>query len=270
VSAPERARSLALGIPPSVTRADFVAGCLVALAGPAQSSGVRGVWADVSLTREGTALLTPFTVTIVLHNATGHVVPLIFPTTDLFRIDVLRDNVPVWSSVNGHRPIPITRQIDVAPGALRLAAMIVDSTTVDRHAFEPGRYVVRVAMLGTDFATVVDKPIVFDPPATVAQAIAAKSGLVITIAGEPYDDGGVPWLRDESGSIRLSQHLGLRPTGIYVVRGFLDAIGDQRVFDVGRSAPAFDNAPGAEPPLPQRPQLQRNNRPLSTSPPPKP
>jgi hypothetical protein len=174
-------------------------------------------------------------------------VQLVFPTADLYRIDVLRDDAPVWSSLNGHKPIPITRQIDLAPGALRLAAQIVDSTTVDRRAFAPGRYVVRVAMLGTNFGTVVDKRIVFDPPATVAAALAAKPNEVITIAGEPYLDGETPHLRDATGSIRLSRALGLRPTGIYVVRGFLDAQGDERVFDVGRSAPAFDNVPGATP-----------------------
>jgi hypothetical protein len=31
------------------------------------------------------------------------------------------------------------------------------------------------------------------------------------------------------------------------VRGFLDALGDERVFDVGRSAPAFENAPSPAP-----------------------
>ncbi|HTW84392.1 MAG TPA: hypothetical protein VMD91_10020 [Candidatus Sulfotelmatobacter sp.] len=225
-----------------MTRAGFLAGGALAFVAP-RPSATRGVTAEVTLTREGTALLTPFTVTIVLHNPTGHVVQLVFPTADLFRVDVLRDDLPVWSSVNGHKPIPITRQIDVAPGTLRLAAMIVDSTTIDRRAFEPGRYVVRVSMLGTDFGTVVDKPIVFDPPATVAQALAAKAGSVITIAGVPYEDGSIPRLRDDTGSIRLSHPLALRPSGVYVVRGFLDAIGDERVFDVGRSAPAFDNPP---------------------------
>jgi hypothetical protein len=32
------------------------------------------------------------------------------------------------------------------------------------------------------------------------------------------------------------------------VRGFLDALGDERVFDVGRFAPAYGNAPPAPPP----------------------
>jgi len=228
-----------------VTRAGFVASTIAALAAPRPAR--RGVWAEVSLDREGTALLAPFTVSIALHNGTGHDVRLLFPTADLFRIDVLRDDTPVWSSIAGHKPIPITRQLDVPPGLLRLAQVIVDSTTDDRRAFAPGRYIVRVAMLGLDFGTIADRTIVFDPPATIAAALATRPGTVLTIAGEPYIDGGTPRLRDASASVRLSRALGIRPTGTFVVRGFMDAVGDERVFDVGRSAPAFDNAPSPIP-----------------------
>jgi len=153
----------------------------------------------------------------------------------------------MWSSVTGHKPIPITRQLDVPPGLLRLAQVIVDSTTDDRRALAPGRDTVRVAMLGTNFGTIVDKPIAFDPPATIAQALATKPGTVITTAGVPFIDGGTPRLRDATATMRLSRALGIRPTGTFVVRGFLDALGDERVFDVGRSAPAFDNAPSPAP-----------------------
>jgi hypothetical protein len=45
----------------------------------------------------------------------------------------------------------------------------------------------------------------------------------------------------------MSRSLGLRPSGTFVVRGFLDASGDDRVFDVGRFAPAFDNPPSPTP-----------------------
>ncbi|HYW53203.1 MAG TPA: hypothetical protein VE826_04485 [Dongiaceae bacterium] len=243
-----------------MTRADALAMLLAATASPhaaaltpggpartAAPSPPHGVWADVSLQREGTALLAPFTVAIALHNQTGHAVRLRFPTADLFRVDVLRDDAPVWSSVTGHKPIPITRQLDVPPGFLRLAQVIVDSTTDDRRALAPGRYTVRVAMLGTNFGVVVDKPIAFDPPDTIGKALATKPGTVLTIAGEPYVDGGTPRLRDATGTVRLSRALGLRTTGTFVVRGFMDAQGDERVFDVGRSAPAFENAPSPPP-----------------------
>ena len=59
--------------------------------------------------------------------------------------------------------------------------------------------------------------------------------------------GGVVSLRDASGSVHLSHSLGLHPTGIYVVRGFLDAVGDDRIFDVGRFAPAFESPPSPAP-----------------------
>jgi hypothetical protein len=231
-----------------MTRAEFVAAALSVTAAPHPvPSSTRGVWADVTLEREGTALLTPFTVAIALHNASGHVVRLSFPTADLFRVDVLRDDAPVWSSVTGHKPIPITRQLDVPPGMLRLAQVIVDSTTDDRRALAPGRYTVRVAMLGTNFGTVVDKSVVFDAPYTVAQALATKPGIVVTTAGTPYIDGGTPRLRDATGTMRLSRALSIRQSGTYVVRGFLDALGDERVFDVGRSAAAYENAPSPPP-----------------------
>ncbi|BDE07989.1 hypothetical protein WPS_32650 [Vulcanimicrobium alpinum] len=220
---------------------------LVGAAAVSPTPSPHGIWADVTLQREGSALLSPFTVAIALHNATGHLVRLRFPTADLFRVDVLHDDSPVWSSVTGHKPIPITRQLDVSPGLLRLAQVIVDSTTDDHRAFAPGRYTVRVAMLGTNFGTIVDKAVSFDPPDTIARALATKPGTVITIAGEPYIDGGTPRLRDTTGTLRLSRALGIRAVGTYVVRGFLDAAGDERVFDVGRSAPAFENAPSPSP-----------------------
>lgn len=224
-----------------MTRAEFVA-ALGAVAAVPQAT-MHGIWADVSLQREGSALLSPFTVAIALHNDTGKIVRLRFPTADLFRVDVLHNDAPVWSSLTNHKPIPITRQLDVPPGLLRLAQVIVDSTTDDHHAYEPGRYTVRVAMLGTDFGVVVDKPISFDPPDTIATALASKPGKVVTIAGVPYVDGNVPRLRDDTGTIRLSRALGIRPTGTYVVRGFLDALGDERVFDVGRFAAAYEKTP---------------------------
>ena len=228
-----------------IARSAFLA--LVGAAAVSPTPSPHGIWADVTLQREGSALLSPFTVAIALHNATGHLVRLRFPTADLFRVDVLHDDSPVWSSVTGHKPIPITRQLDVSPGLLRLAQVIVDSTTDDHRAFAPGRYTVRVAMLGTNFGTIVDKAVSFDPPDTIARALATKPGTVVTIAGEPYIDGGTPRLRDTTGTLRLSRALGLRASGTYVVRGFLDAAGDERVFDVGRSAPAFENAPSPSP-----------------------
>jgi hypothetical protein len=203
--------------------------------------------AEVALQRDAPDLLAPFVVTIALNNMTAHVMRLDFPTADLFRIDVIHDDSPVWSSLTQHKPIPVNRQLDVPPGRTRLASMTIDGTTDDRRAYAPGKYIVRVAMLGTSFGAIVDKPIDFAPPAPIGELLRAKPGIVMTIAGEQTTLGGIVSLRDASGSVRMSRSLGLRPAGLFVVRGFLDAAGDDRIFDVGRFAPAFDNPPSPAP-----------------------
>ena len=215
---------------------------------PAAKALVHGpIFAEVTLQRDADALLAPFTVAIAVNNTTTGVVRLIFPTADLFRIDVIRNDSPVWSSLFGHKPIPVNRQIDVPPGRLKLASMTIDGTTDDRRAYAPGRYTVRVAMLGTTFGMVVDKQLDFSAPTPVADLAKLRPGTVASIAGEQTVLGGIPQLKDTTGSIRMSRALGLRPSGIYVVRGFLDATGDDRIFDVGRFAPAYDNVPSPGP-----------------------
>jgi hypothetical protein len=203
--------------------------------------------AEVTLQRDANELLAPFTVAITVNNTTSGVVRLNFPTADLFRIDVIKDDSPIWSSLQGHKPIPVNRVIDVPPGRLKLASMTVDGTTVDRRAYAPGRYIVRVAMLGTTFGMIVDKQLDFVAPTPIADVANLKPGTVVTIAGTQTVLGGVAQLNDASGSIRLSRSLGIRPSGVYVVRGFLDAVRDDRIFDVGRFAPAYDNAPSPAP-----------------------
>jgi hypothetical protein len=231
-----------------LTRADFVAAVAAATAAPApHATREAAIVAEVTLQRDATDLLAPYVVAIALNNTTTHVVRLDFPTADLFRIDVIRDDSPVWSSLTQHKPIPVNRQLDVPPGRTRLASMTIDATTDDRRSYAPGRYIVRVAMLGTSFGAIVDKPIDFAAPVPIAKALAEKPGTVVTIAGEQTSLGGLPSLHDGGGSVRLSRSLGLRPTGMYIVRGFLDASGDDRIFDVGRFAPAFDNPPTPQP-----------------------
>ncbi len=232
-----------------MTRAELIAVLAAATASPAAKPAGKEppIVAEVTLQRDADQLLAPFTVAITLVNTTGGVVRLEFPTADLFRIDVIKDDSPVWSSLSQHKPIPINRQIDVPPGRLKLASMTIDGTTDDHRAYEPGRYTVRVAMLGTTFGMIVDKQIDFTPPAPIAEVTKMKAGTVITIAGEETVIGGVVQLHDTSGAIRMSRSLGIRPQGVFVVRGFLDAIGDDRMFDVGRFAPSFDNAPTPAP-----------------------
>jgi hypothetical protein len=227
-----------------MNRAEFLAVTAAATAAPtAHATREAPIVAEVTLQRDATDLLAPFVVAIALNNTTGKTVRLEFPTADLFRIDVIRDDSPVWSSLSQHKPIPINRQLDVPPGTTKLASMTIDGTTDDRRAYAPGKYIVRVAMLGTSFGMIVDKQIEFAPPSAVADALTKKPGTVVTIAGDQISFGGGVYLRDASGSVHLSRSLGLHPTGTYVVRGFLDASGDDRIFDVGRFAPAFDNPP---------------------------
>jgi hypothetical protein len=228
-----------------MTRAELLAAA-VAAATPSPSPRPKPpIAALVSLQRDAPGLLAPFTVSIALENSTKGNVRLDFPTADLFRIDVLRADVPIWSSLAGHKPIPINRRIEVPPGITKLASMTVDGTTDDHRAFAPGKYVIRVAMLGTSFGTVVDREIEFAPPTPIDEVLKARPGTVFTIAGEQVVQNGFVSLRDASGTLRLSRSLALRPSGEYVVRGFLDAAGDDRIFDVGRFAQAFE--PSATP-----------------------
>jgi hypothetical protein len=226
-------------------RAAFVAALAAATAAPSAHPALHPapIVAEVTLYRDAPDLLAPFVVAIALDNTTAKVVRLDFPTADLFRIDVIRDDSPVWSSLTQHKPIPVNRQLDVPAGRTRLASMTIDGTTDDRRAYAPGKYIVRVAMLGTSFGAIIDKPLTFAAPASIAELNRAKPATVMTIAGVQVVQGGYVYLRDASGDVKLSRSLGLRPSGTFVVRGFLDASGDDRVFDVGRFAPAFDNPP---------------------------
>ena len=221
-----------------MTRAELLALGAAATATPvARATPKPPLAAIVTVQRDASALLSPFTVAIELNNTTKKNIVVEFPTADLFRIDVLRDDSPVWSSLSGHKPIPVNRMITVPPGVTKLASMTVDGTTDDHHALAPGKYVVRVAMLGTSFGMIVDKEIDFAPPTPIDDVLRAKPGTVFTIAGEQVQEGGAAALRDASGSIRISRGLAIRPSGVYVVRGFLDALADSRIFDVGRFAP---------------------------------
>lgn len=222
-----------------MNRAEFVAAITAAAtAAPAASTAIT---ADIEIKRDAADLLAPFTVTIAVRNSTQRSVLLDFPTADMYRIDVRNDEGIVWSTATGHKPLLIARRIEIAPGLTRLASQIVDGTTDDRRAYAPGQYIVHVAMLGTTLTTSVDRHIAFNPPRSIADARKTAGGTVVTIAGIPRAEVGVFELRDATGSLRLSRPLGLHPTGTYVVRGYLDAVGDDVEFAVGRFAPAYDN-----------------------------
>jgi hypothetical protein len=227
-----------------VNRADFVAALAAATAGTSAGASIE---ADIDIKRDSADLLAPFTVSIAVRNPTGHMVALDFPTADMYRIDVRHGDTAIWSTATGHKPLLIARRVDVAPGVTRLASQIVDGTTDDHRAYAPGDYIVHVALLGSTLRTAIDKPVEFHSPISIAEARHTAGGSVVTIAGTPRSEVGVFELSDATGTLRLSRPLGLRPTGAYVVRGYLDAVGDDVQFAVGRFAPAFDNILEARP-----------------------
>jgi hypothetical protein len=240
-----------------VNRASFVVALAAAPAAPsapsqfgASQASDSQISAELEIKRDTDDLLAAFAVTIAVRNPSAHLVSLDFPTADMYRIDVLRDDgdhQTVWSTAAGHKPLLIARRVDISPGLTRLASQIVDGTTDDRRAYAPGRYVVHVAMLGTNLTSAIDRTIAFNAPISIAQARTTAGGRVVTIAGVPRSEVGIFELRDATGSLRLSRPVGLRPTGTYVVRGYLDAVGDDVLFAVGRFAPAFDNLTDARP-----------------------
>lgn len=228
-----------------MNRAEFV----VALAAGAASPTSARPSADIEIKRDSDALLAPFSVAIAVHNPTAQPIALDFPTADMYRIDVRRNDDVVWSTATGHKPLLIARRVDVFPGVTRLASQIIDGTTDDHRAYAPGRYTVHVAMLSTTLSTAIDEPIAFAEPLTIAQARGTAGGTVVSVAGTSHTDAGVGELRDVTGSLRLSRPLGRQTTGTYVVRGYLDAVGDDVQFTVGRFAPAYDNLAAATPPV---------------------
>lgn len=230
----------------AVNRAEFVAALAAATAAP-RTRGGAGIAAEIAIKRDAVDLLAPFTISISLRNPTGKIVPLDFPTADHYRIDVRRDDATVWSTSTGHKPIAIASRIDVPPGTMRLVNQILDGTTDDRRAYAPGRYTVRVAMLGSTLNTTLERTIDFAPPVSIADALRSKTGTVLTIGGTPFIEAGAVQIKDDSGTMRLSRTLGVRPHGAYIVRGYLDALGNDMQFAVGRFAPAFENVREAKP-----------------------
>jgi len=229
-----------------MNRTEFVAALAAATAAP-RARPPAGVTAEIAVEQDSNELLAPFKVSISLRNASTHIVPLDFPTTDLYRIDVRHDDDTLWSTATLHKPILIARRFDVPPGLTRLASQLIDGTTDDKHAYAPGRYTVRVAMLGSRLDTTLERTVDFAMPMPIVRALKTTTGKVITICGVPFIESGIAKLKDDSGVVRLSRALGSHPSGKYVVRGYLDALGDDRQFAVGRFAPAFDNVPEAKP-----------------------
>jgi hypothetical protein len=229
-----------------MNRSEFVAALAAATATP-RAKIAPGVAAEILVEQDSTELLAPFKVSISLRNTSTRIISVDFPTTDLYRIDVRHEDDVLWSTATLHKPIQIGRKIDVPPGVLRLASQLIDGTTDDKRAYDPGHYTVRVTMLGSRLTTTLERPVEFVVPMPIVRALKTALGKVVTIWGTSFVEAGIAKLRDDSGSVRLSHVLGARPNGKYVVRGYLDALGDERQFVADRFAPAFDNVPDPKP-----------------------
>jgi hypothetical protein len=228
-----------------MNRAQFVTALAAATAAPQPRT--EGIVAEVTVEQESTDLLAPFKVTIALRNSSKKILPVDFPTTDYYRIDIRHDDVIVFSTADLHKAIAIPRHLDAPPGITRLANQIIDGATYDKHAYAPGHYIVRVVMLGTKINATIDRAIEFTAPMPIARALKIAPGKVNTISGTVTVVSGAARLNDESGSIRLSHSLGLHPTGTYIVRGAIETLGTDVQFAIDRYAAAFDNTPDPKP-----------------------
>lgn len=226
-----------------MTRPEFGA-ALVALATPRPRTRIS---AEISINPTAPDLLVPFTVSIALRNPTYAMLPVDFPTTDRYRIDVLRDGALVYTSAHG-KPLAIPRRIEVPPGRTPLVFYDVDGLTAGQYSFAPGPYLVRVTMLGSSLTSSSVQTVTFAQPLTVAQAEASTHA--VTVAGTTAIVRGVPVLLDATGALPLSRVLGLHPAGTFLVRGSYDRTAAVPVFTISRfalaAAPAAP-APGAAP-----------------------
>ena len=212
-----------------MTRPEFAA----ALLAVATSRPRTRISSEIGISPTLPDLLVPFTVSIALRNPTHAILPLDFPTTERYRIDVLRDGALVWTSTHG-KPLAIPQRIEVPPGRTPLVFYDVDGLTAGQYAFAPGPYLVRVTMLGSLLTSSSEQTVTFARPLTLAQAQASTHA--VTVAGTPAIVRGVPLLIDGGDSLPLSQPLGLHPTGTYLVRGTYDRTAAPPVFTVSRFA----------------------------------
>jgi hypothetical protein len=189
------------------------------------------------------APLVPVTIAVTLTSRDRQPVTLEFPTPDLFFVQV-RDSKgkPFYDSRTGHKPIPIRRTSTFAPGTTRLASFDWNGLSDERRPPEaPATYLIHVEMQMTASTLVVDVPLIFEGPTTIAAVLAASKPAPATIAGTPEHEGATMFLRDATGRVALSRPLGILPQGRFLVRGQLERTADGTQFVIERSAPAAEN-----------------------------
>lgn len=198
-----------------------------------------------SLSPTRAAPLESVAVAISLTNRGRAPVTMEFPDTDLFSIQV-RDahGRVVFDSRSGHKPIQVHRKFYVPVGTTQVAIFDWNGLTDERHTPQvPGDYVVHVEMQSLTETLVADLPLTLLAPQPISSILTSKPPGVVTLAGKVQRDAGVTWIRDASGSIPVSNPLGLHPQGSFVVRGALGMVApDERPgFVITRFAPAADN-----------------------------
>lgn len=212
---------------------------------------------SVTLQREANDLLAPVTVLIVLRNTLPSSVLATFLTTDTYQIEVLGDREKLWDSLYNQKATDIERRIPLHSGSTPLVSYIWDATTNDHRSLAPGKYTLRVNILGSIVHPTADVPLVFSTPTPIQAALALKAGSAVTVQGEEQLLNGTLTLADEGGSIRMNRGLGPHPQGQFVVRGFIQKDVSGLSLQVSRFAPAFDNPQGQMPttptPLPVKP-----------------
>jgi len=191
------------------------------------------------------APLIPVSIGITLTNRARTPVTMDFPTPDLFWLQV-RDSggKAIFDSRTGHKAIEVHRKFPLAVGTTRIAIFEWNGLTDDRTAPQvPGQYTVHVEVQSTTSHLVADLPLVLEAPQPISSVLGAKPNAQVTIEGTAERDGGRTYIVDNSGKIRISSPLGLRPQGEFVVRGTLGTMpGDDRpALLVSRYAPAAGN-----------------------------
>ena len=190
------------------------------------------------------ASLVPVTISLTVTNRTRTPITLEFPSPDLFEIQILDSSGQVlFDSRTLHNPIDVHRKMVFGVGRTNIATYDWSGLTDDRHALAaPAQYTVHVEMASSTTTLSTDVPITLDAPQAIDSVVAAAKPAITTISGTPEREGGITYLRDDTGRVAISIPLGIRPQGTFIARGIMQTVLNQRRFVIDRFAPASDNS----------------------------
>ena len=190
------------------------------------------------------ASLVPVAISLTVTNRTRTPITLEYPSPDLFEIQILDSGGQVlFDSRSGHNPIDVHRKMVFPVGRTNIATYDWSGLTDDHRALAaPAQYTVHVEMASSTTTLATDVPLTLDAPQTIDSVLAAPKPAVTTISGTPEREGGITYLRDDTGRVAISVPLGIRPQGTFIARGIMQTVLNQRKFIVDRFAPASDNS----------------------------